>query len=100
MDLSNIILTELRHLRTEVASLKSELSEKKLKQNKEWLSIKEACELANCCPNKLRQLIEAGHIISSKSGNKKALVVINRASINKYFEKTQYKPLYELKNRT
>lgn len=66
-----------------------------IKATKEWLTTKEACEVANCSRQKLAQLIEAGEIKASKSGIKGATVAISRSSINQYFERNVFKPAYE-----
>jgi hypothetical protein len=93
------ILNELMSLRQEMNNILAVLREHNTKKVKEWVSIKEACELMNCSPYKLRLLIENGFIVSSKSGNKGALVAISRKSLNQFFENIIYVPSYATKKR-
>jgi excisionase family DNA binding protein len=96
------MLTELDRikLKDELLQLVAESvsSVASIRATKEWLTMKEACEVANCSRQKLSQLIESGEITASKSGVKGATVSVSRSSINKYFERNTYKPQYEYKS--
>ena len=90
---------QIINLTNELVMLKQQILFATTKVNKEWLSMKEACEIASCSPTKMRQLIEDGYVVASKSGNKGAHVVVSRKSINQYFESKIYKPAYVIKKR-